>query len=344
MSKWVTVFMAVILSLSLVSGAYAATSAADFYKNKTLVIIVPTKPGGGTDYGARVIARFWPEFTGGSVVIKNVVGGQGLVGSNRVWHSKPNGLTIGIATTGAHVTGHVLNKSPGVAFDVTKFGWIGAHQPTPQALAVSAKKPFTSFNDLKQQQGLKQCSESPGNIGALYGALILDHIGAKDAQIVTGFGGSNELGLALGRGEVDYFIWSCTVVKLHMDKGWVKPPFLAMERKRSAFFPDVPTIFEVMKFSPEVEKEFDALERMGSDKSVFAPPGVPKDRLEFLRTTYDKIMSNEKALAQLQKRWEIWTGHYSGEKVAANMMQLEETGRIVERAKKLVEKYAGLKK
>ena len=106
------------------TGAANAQTPADFYKGKTLTWIVSTGPGGGHDFYARLIlkhmAKLMPDTT---LIVKNVGGAGHIMGANMVYHSKPDGLTIGSFSTGL-VYGQIVGMQ-GIQFDLGKMSWIG---------------------------------------------------------------------------------------------------------------------------------------------------------------------------------------------------------------------------
>ena len=117
------VFSTVIFFLVAASTALGE----EFYKDKTLKIIVPYPPGGGWDTYARVTARNIVNHIPGhpSVIVQNMPGAGGLVGVNFVYNRvKPDGLTVGMFET--LLAFLQLLKDPAVKFDVRKLSWLGA--------------------------------------------------------------------------------------------------------------------------------------------------------------------------------------------------------------------------
>ena len=70
--------------------------AASFYKGKNITWIIPYNPGGGYDAYTRVIAPYFEKYTGATVVCKNEPGAGSLIGTNKLYQSEPDGLTVGI--------------------------------------------------------------------------------------------------------------------------------------------------------------------------------------------------------------------------------------------------------
>src|SRR3954471_1668997 len=131
------------------SGSSArASEASDFYKGKTLTWIVSTGPGGGHDFYARLIvkhmAKLMPETT---LIVKNVGGAGHIMGANTVYHSKPDGLTIGSFSTGL-VYGQIV-RMLGIQFDLGKMSWIGKASSDTRVMLVSNKSPFKTLDEMR---------------------------------------------------------------------------------------------------------------------------------------------------------------------------------------------------
>ena len=95
-----------------------------FFKGKTVVLIVSTRPGGDYDFFGRLIASGLKKYLPGStVIVKNIPGGGMVIGANEIYKAIPNGLTIGTFNSGILVS--QLVKSAGVHFDLSKFTWLG---------------------------------------------------------------------------------------------------------------------------------------------------------------------------------------------------------------------------
>src|ERR687898_1689453 len=100
----------------LAAGAAQAQTGADFYKGKTVTYIVSTAPGGGFDLYGRLISEYMQKYLPGSTfVVKNVPGAGHLIGTNTIYSSKPDGLTIGNFNNG--LIYNQLIKTEGVKFD-----------------------------------------------------------------------------------------------------------------------------------------------------------------------------------------------------------------------------------
>ena len=121
----------------LPAGKTAEALAKDdlsFFKRKTIVLIVSTRPGGDYDFFGRLVAKgMQKHLPGSTVIVKNVPGGGMVIGANEIYKAAPNGLTFGTFNSGIIVA--QLTRSPGVHFDLAKFTWLGNAAVFPRFIA-----------------------------------------------------------------------------------------------------------------------------------------------------------------------------------------------------------------
>ncbi|MCG6533593.1 MAG: hypothetical protein L7F78_02655, partial [Syntrophales bacterium LBB04] len=191
-------FIAAILLLAFHPSAEAA-SAADFYKGKRIVFMAASKPGGGTDLSVRIIAPYLKKYTeANSVIVQNVDEAGGMLALNRLWNSKPDGLTL--TTTIPHATVVMeVNKEAGVQFQCAKFNIIfAASSAIGHVLMVNANGPYHSVDDLRKAKGLKSaCMYGRAMISAYFADLL-----GLDAKVTPGMSTSDSR-MATMRGEID---------------------------------------------------------------------------------------------------------------------------------------------
>ena len=276
-------------------------SAAEFYKNNAVTLVVPYAAGGGNDVEARQWAAFWPDITGGSITVKNVTGGGGIKGINDVWDAKLDGLTIGMSVYSGIALNHIF-KEPGMKFDMAKFnwmGWIGRHG---YVAALGVKSPYETATDLKKAKGKGLKAPGSGGIMQVASAMVWYLWDLQDARVVLGFAGGPERALALGRGEMDMMTINAVDLGQWIDKAMVKPPFVTLESKRSKVWPNTPAVPEVIEMTPEKQKFWAIYESLSMSMAFFAPPGLPKERIDFLRDTFSKIVAYKPYVDNATKR------------------------------------------
>jgi len=345
-SLWVIILLAAPL------GAKAApASAADFFKDNKVTLICGYGPGGASDIASRLLASYWTEVTGGAMVVKNMEGAGGLVGANFVYEAKPDGLTMGQSNFGSVFLGGVLMGQAGVKFDVAKLNFIGAMFTPPWGFSIGAKTPGTTIGDLQKAKGLKFAGPSPKDNAVTNAALLIDFFGL-DAKIVTGYKGSAEMGLACGRGEADGSVIPGSGLIVQMEKGFMKsPPLVVFHRERTEYFPNTPTLLDLVKAStkkdltPEQEKLFTVVELLNrADMVFYAPPGIPEDRLKFMRDAFVRVTANS-ALQEISKKWwPVWTKPLTSDDLTVIIKKTLATPKEdVARINQLVNKYLAIK-
>ncbi len=122
----------------------ASPALAEGWPDKTVQLIVPSKPGGGTDVMARIFADYLGRQTGGDVVVVNVDGGGGAIAYNQVMTAKPDGYTILYNHTGLLAGYHTGHSDIGL----DSFTTIGiAQNYAPQVYAVAPDAPWNTMKD-----------------------------------------------------------------------------------------------------------------------------------------------------------------------------------------------------
>ncbi len=169
----------VVFGLIALAAVVPGSAQAQFYKGKTITMIVNYPAGGPTDLEGRIVALHLPAHIPGNptIVVKNVGGAGGLIGSNQLGESAPNGESIGFFTL--DVPGQLIGTS---ALKVRYSDFVliaGVESPlvvyirkdTPPGLNVAA--------DLLKTQEFKALSLNAQNTNSLNQALALDLLGVK---------------------------------------------------------------------------------------------------------------------------------------------------------------------
>ena len=271
-----------------------AQTGADFYKGKTVIYIVATAPGGGYDLYGRLMAEYMQKYLPGSTfVVKNVPGAGHLVGTNTLYASKPDGLTIGTLNTG--LIYNQLIGLEGVKFDLTKMSWIGKAASDPRIVVVSKDSPIKSFNDLK---GLKQpVNFATAGVGsaAYVETTVLLNVLNLPIKIQSGYNGNDDQ-LAMRRGEIAGTIASRSSWDQFVENGYGR--YIAQIGGTQK---DLPQLSGLV--SDSTAKAFIALVESQGDLSrlTAGPPGIPEDRLAALRDAYRKAVADPELQAKAEK-------------------------------------------
>jgi tripartite-type tricarboxylate transporter receptor subunit TctC len=275
--------------------AFAASAVpvhAQDYPSRSITVIVPFPPGGASDVVARIVTNEMSKTLGQSMIIENVSGAGGTLGSARAAAAPPDGYTLLAAAMGSHVAAPVLtlNVKYDPAADFVPIG-ITAHSPA----VILARKDFPA-QDLKEfvavlrQQG-GAVRQAHGGIGAsshMACLLFMAEIGAKPTLVA--YRGSGPALNDLVGGHVDIMCEQSVSVADQVLAGSVKAYALSAG-ERLARLPNVPTA-----------REAGVNYEMSIWAGLFAPKGVAPEVIAKLADALDKALDEtivRERLAQL---------------------------------------------
>ena len=195
---------AVLTALPVVALAVApaaAQSVADFYRGKTLTMVVGTSPGGDYDLRLRMVARHIGRHIPGSptVVVNNRPGGGGLVVANWLANVAPKDGSVVVAIT-QNLPVHQATGAAGVKFDVREFNWIGNTTDTPNVINSWHTTGIRTINDVMTRELIVGATGTAS--GSFLYPYALNRLVGTKFKIVTGYPGGNDVNLAMERGEV----------------------------------------------------------------------------------------------------------------------------------------------
>jgi tripartite-type tricarboxylate transporter receptor subunit TctC len=280
-----------MIALLLLAGGLLPAEAQD-YPSRSITVIVPFPPGGASDVVARIVTDQMSKLLKQAIVIENVGGAGGTLGSARAAAATPDGYTLLAAAMGSHVAAPVL--MPNVKYDpTTSFVPIGitAHSPA----VVVARKDFPA-QDLKEfvatlQQKGEAMKQAHGGIGAsshMSCLLFTKAIGATPT-LVAYRGSAPALNDLIG-GHVDFLCEQSVAVAESVLGGTVKA-YAVSGAERSASLPNVPTA-----------KEMGVAFEMSIWAGLFAPKDTPAEVVAKLAEALDQALdepSVRERLAQL---------------------------------------------
>ena len=288
------------LSLLLSPQSAQADEVEDFYRSKTISIIVGYSPGGGYDQVSRIFARHFIQHMPGhpNVVVQNMPGAGSMLAANFVTNTSPrDGTVIGHYSDMMLVA--PLLSTAAAKFDPRQFGWLGsfASRGTP-VIFVRSDSPATTIQEAREKVDLIAAA-GPDSTSSY--ALMANDLFGTNFKVIMGYkGGSTDINLAIERGEAHgRASWSWFSLN-HEKPEWVKTNFvkvllqLSLERSPDPGLKDVPYALELAK-SEEEKMTLELV--LGTGKflrSYSTPPGVPAVRLEALRKAF-KDTSNDPA-------------------------------------------------
>jgi tripartite-type tricarboxylate transporter receptor subunit TctC len=265
-------------------------SAAQNYPSRNITMIVPYPAGGPSDVVARIVAEGMRKQLGETIVIENVGGAGGTVGTGRAAGATPDGYTLLSASMGSHVAAPAL--FPNLKYDSTKdFEPIGLVSNAPAALVV--KKDFPAKN-LKEfiayvKKNGAQVNQAHGGIGSSshMACLLLNNEAGLKPNSVAYKGTGPALNDLVG-GHVDYFCEQVVSVAPSAKGGNIKA-FVVSGDVRSAALPDVPSATEAGLPGYAI--------RIWS--AVFAPKNTPKPVVAKLSEALNKALDDPDLIKRL---------------------------------------------
>ena len=279
----------------------ASASEAEFYKGKTLDWIVPYKTGGGYDTWSRLMSPFIGKYTGTTVVIKNMPGAGSLVGTNKLYMSDPNGLTIGILN-GPGVMQAQLTEVSGAKYDLMKFVWLGRLTAEQRVMCVGKTAPYKTIADLrKSTKPVKFGAPGLGSSTMMDAALMGDALGIK-VDLITGYDVSEEVDLAVIRGELDALIgsFSSLIDKIKNGDMIAVTHFGNVQMADLAKVPNAADLPDLNADDKDLIELAVALGEVG--RPVVAPPGVKPERAKFLEEAIKKTLEDPEFIEITKKQ------------------------------------------
>jgi tripartite-type tricarboxylate transporter receptor subunit TctC len=296
------------LALGVVACALAlapaarAESVGDFYKGKTIRIIIGAGIGGSYGVYGTLVSRHLGRFLPGApaLIVQPMPGAGGLIALNYLGTQAPrDGTVISVI----HVTlVQVGLFNPKAKYDTGGFAWIGRLASLAIVGLATRQSGVRSIDDARKREVVAAApglNNVPGQM-----PFVLNKIAGTKFKVISGYPGTGQTFIALERGEAEMAATSMDSLRsLHWDK--IKRgdlvPIAAQAVGRLKEFPQVPTLLEFGK--TEVEKAFLGVFSITAEigRSLATPPGVPKDRVDALRAAFDKMLADPRFKDEVAK-------------------------------------------
>jgi tripartite-type tricarboxylate transporter receptor subunit TctC len=321
----------------LFGGSALADPVSDFYTGKTISLIISAGPGGGYDTNARLVARHLGKHIPGNplIVPKNMPGGGHLVAANYMYGVAPKDGTMLATLLPAFVTYQVLDGKQ-AEYDAAKFNWIGASDVDNLNLYTWHTAGIKSIDDVKKKEVLMGATGS-GSYTSLFPTLLNNLIGTK-FKIVSGYKSTNEIHIAMERGEVQGRAGNLFSSLLSQNADWLRDKkidiIMQVGSKRDPNFKDIPLMTELTS-DPEIKRILTIYSGdVALGRSFITTPGVPTDRVAALRKAFDETMKDPEFLADAKNiNMEVKPAGYA-ELMATTMEILSTPPELIEKAKK----------
>ena len=290
--RWLVVGASLATALA---PAQAQDAVADFYRGKTITIVVGSDAGGGYDLSARAISRHMSKYIPGNpqIIVQNKPGASSLAAANYVYEAAPADGTV-IAAVQRPVPFQFLFGTSGMRFDLRTLQWLGSTAKEPGVFVSWFNSSQRSMKDLLAGE-MVVGGNGPSTDTELFARMMNTVFGTK-LRIVSGYPGQNEIILAMQRGEVQGVAnWSWSDIearhpdwiadkKVHFLMQFALEPIPALK--------DVPFILDMARNPDERALLKLLMQNKALGRPFFVTPKVPAERVAALRKAFDATMKD----------------------------------------------------
>ncbi|MFQ5849670.1 MAG: Bug family tripartite tricarboxylate transporter substrate binding protein [Candidatus Binatia bacterium] len=342
------IWLLVAALVFLAAPAFGA-SVADFYKGRTIRVVVGFGPGGATDTNARLFAKVLSKHIPGNptILIQNKPGGGSMLAANTVYNVEPKDGTVIASFSSTQILRQAWG-APGVKFDAAKYQWLSSTFDTSAMCAVRTDAGVKSFEDLIAS-GKEVIVSSFGKGGLSHvPPVVFNAVFGTKLKVITGYRSGAAQRLAVKNKEVHGF---CTTLQTitGIEAGMFEGPaacckvliVAGSETEYHPFLKGVPAAEKLAEKLGKSKGDLAMLRAMNAPNRISLPqafaPGVPKDRVQALRKAFDKAYKDPQLL-RLAKRMGMDLKQKSGEEVARIIQELLQTPRpVLARIKEIVQ-------
>lgn len=270
-----------------------STAIDDVFIGENVHYIVTTNPGGGYDTYARLIAKYMNKYLGSdNVIIDNIPGAGHIVGTNSLWKSKPDGLTLGTFNAGL-IYNQIIHRST-LQFDIGKFSWIGKAAGEPRSLVVAEQCPYETFDDLMAAEEVIKIASAGIGSASYADTKLLAEAFNLNVDIIPGFEG-NEGEMSMMRGEVCAQFGTTSSTQPFVDSGGGH--FVLSVGGEIEGVPGAEEYAKTDK-AKGIISLMSALTQLG--RVTAAPPGMDPVLLEKIRAAYKSALTDPELLSEAQ--------------------------------------------
>jgi tripartite-type tricarboxylate transporter receptor subunit TctC len=334
----ITLSTAAILTMLVGTCVVQADELTDFYRGKTVRVIIGYGPGGGYDIYGRLAAEFLGRHIPGNptLVAVNMPGGGSQKAIDYLYQVAPqDGTHLGSVSQQLALNAIVNEKN---TTDVTRLRYVGRITTNIDIAVALPQTGIKSFEDARRREVVVGADQS-GSMSVAY-ALTLNTYGGAKLKIVKGYSGSAEIQLAAERGEVEVNGSYSLPAILVSRPDWVRDGKAVIlyqnALKRFAQLPHVPTVSELV-LSDEgraVAQVIAGTAEIG--RSIITTPGVPQARLAALRVAFQDMLKDPEFLAAIAKRNLMLDPARGEEMDAINTQTMSLPNPVVEALRKLL--------
>jgi tripartite-type tricarboxylate transporter receptor subunit TctC len=296
----VTVVVTTLFPLSIISAG--AESVADFYKGKSINLIIASAEGGGYDISGRLIAAHLSKFVPGhpTVIPRNMAGASGMQAVDYMYNVAPQDGTVICIPQPTMILNKVVDHS--ARYEPQQFGWIGRMASLQTLGVVWHTAPVQNIEAAKKEPLIIAAAQGNGS-GANVLTALNRLVGTK-FTMVKGYKSVSESGLAMERGEVQGI--SSTSWEYVESKGWIKGKDIGflyiIGSSRNPKIPDTPTINELASNNADRDVLRSISSAADIGRAILTPPNVAADRVEALRDAFAAMLRDPEFVRDAGRR------------------------------------------
>ena len=301
----------------------AADEVADFYKGKSVNIVVGHEPATGFDIYARVLARHMSRYIPGNpaIIVQNMVGASGLTAANWLYNVAPKDGTV-MATFVHTVPFEPLMGNKAARFEPAKFAWIGNMEESVAVCGISKAAGIAKFDEMLTKETIWGATGATGPL-VKSAAAIKNLLGAK-MKIVSGYKGSASVKIAIQRNEVHGI---CGLPMSTISSQWNDiystgefKPVIQLSGRQPPELKGVPHVDEFAKSEEDRQVYGLIFGTQALGRIYLSPPGTPDARRNALREALVATMKDKQFMEDAVKT-----------KIDISIMTGEETEKFVAR-------------
>ncbi|MPZ38411.1 MAG: hypothetical protein GEU95_10130 [Rhizobiales bacterium] len=293
----------VVAAAGLATQVSAQPSVEQFYKGKTVDVIIGYPPAGSNDTYARALARHLGKHIPGrpNVVPKNMPGAGSFLAVNNVYSVAPKDGTVLALGAPTLALDERLGTS-NVRFKTAEFGWVGRVDSLINIVFMWHTSKVKTFADAQKYESTLS-GTGAGSTVSIY-PTVMNNVFKTKFKLVMGYKGSAAAQLAVERGEVEGHSTSWTAVKVGHPDWWPTKKISILVQfglKRHPELPGIPTAVDLARDDDEKQALSAIMAASEIGTAFFTAPGVPPDRLAALRRAFDATMKDPEFLADTAK-------------------------------------------
>jgi tripartite-type tricarboxylate transporter receptor subunit TctC len=304
MTRAISAALSAVILVLVGSSALQADPIADFYRGKTMRMIIGYGVGGGYDLYGRVAAEFLPKHIPGNptIVPQNMPGAGSFVAAKWMNEVAPKDGTVLGSLAQTLATDTAAGSVTGL--DATQFRFVGRITSNVDFGVALPKSGLKSFDDVRKRE-VSVAVTGGASIGILLPTALNRYGGAK-FKMVRGYKGSAEMILALERGEVDAVGATGLPSTLVRFPNWIhKGEAVVLYQaalKRHRLLPNAPALPELgqTEEGKAVLRVIASTAEVG--RSIVTTPGVPAERVAALRKAFQAMLRDPEFIAACEKR------------------------------------------